>query len=189
VPIDAELLFQAVSARGRLIDAEHAADVTRADFHRAVRRLRQAGVSVGQIAAALGLSRQHVQQIVESAAERRSWRKGRPGSRDLLSCSFCGKNQKQVHKLIAGPGVYICDECVERVRAVLAPPGTTVRTPIATIEPVGAADGAEQCSFCGKRRLQVAAMAATGNAATCNECLDLCDEIILDELADLQYRG
>lgn len=32
---------------------------------------------------------------------------------DLLKCSFCGKSQKQVKQLIAGPGVYICDECVE----------------------------------------------------------------------------
>jgi ATP-dependent Clp protease ATP-binding subunit ClpX len=32
---------------------------------------------------------------------------------DLLKCSFCGKNQKQVKKLIAGPGVYICDECID----------------------------------------------------------------------------
>ena len=32
---------------------------------------------------------------------------------DLLKCSFCGKSQKQVRKLIAGPGVYICDECIE----------------------------------------------------------------------------
>jgi ATP-dependent Clp protease ATP-binding subunit ClpX len=32
---------------------------------------------------------------------------------DLLKCSFCGKTQKQVKKLIAGPGVYICDECIE----------------------------------------------------------------------------
>src|SRR5699024_6315062 len=32
---------------------------------------------------------------------------------DLLKCSFCGKSQKQVVKLIAGPGVYICDECIE----------------------------------------------------------------------------
>ena len=31
----------------------------------------------------------------------------------LLKCSFCGKNQKQVRKLIAGPGVYICDECID----------------------------------------------------------------------------
>lgn len=32
---------------------------------------------------------------------------------DILKCSFCGKSQKQVKKLIAGPGIYICDECVE----------------------------------------------------------------------------
>ena len=31
---------------------------------------------------------------------------------ELLKCSFCGKSQKQVMKLIAGPGVYICDECI-----------------------------------------------------------------------------
>ena len=34
-------------------------------------------------------------------------------SKDTLKCSFCGKSQKQVIKLIAGPGVYICDECIE----------------------------------------------------------------------------
>jgi ATP-dependent Clp protease ATP-binding subunit ClpX len=34
-------------------------------------------------------------------------------SGDLLKCSFCGKSQKQVKKLIAGPGVYICDECID----------------------------------------------------------------------------
>ena len=34
-------------------------------------------------------------------------------SSDLLKCSFCGKSQKQVRKLIAGPGVYICDECID----------------------------------------------------------------------------
>ena len=31
----------------------------------------------------------------------------------LISCSFCGKSQDQVKKIIAGPGVYICDECIE----------------------------------------------------------------------------
>ncbi len=34
-------------------------------------------------------------------------------STQSLKCSFCGKSQKQVIKLIAGPGVYICDECIE----------------------------------------------------------------------------
>ncbi|MPZ26690.1 MAG: hypothetical protein GEV12_09575 [Micromonosporaceae bacterium] len=39
---------------------------------------------------------------------------------DLLKCSFCGKSQKQVKKLIAGPGVYICDECVGLCDEILA---------------------------------------------------------------------
>ncbi len=41
------------------------------------------------------------------------------GSGDLLKCSFCGKSQKQVKKLIAGPGVYICDECIELCNEIL----------------------------------------------------------------------
>ena len=38
---------------------------------------------------------------------------------DLLKCSFCGKSQKQVKKLIAGPGVYICDECIELCNEII----------------------------------------------------------------------
>jgi ATP-dependent Clp protease ATP-binding subunit ClpX len=37
----------------------------------------------------------------------------------LLKCSFCGKSQKQVKKLIAGPGVYICDECIELCNEII----------------------------------------------------------------------
>jgi ATP-dependent Clp protease ATP-binding subunit ClpX len=40
-------------------------------------------------------------------------------SGDLLKCSFCGKSQKQVRKLIAGPGVYICDECIELCNEII----------------------------------------------------------------------
>ncbi len=40
-------------------------------------------------------------------------------STDLLKCSFCGKTQKQVAPLIAGPGVYICDECVELCNEII----------------------------------------------------------------------
>ncbi len=40
-------------------------------------------------------------------------------SSDLLKCSFCGKSQKQVKKLIAGPGVYICDECIELCNEII----------------------------------------------------------------------
>ena len=51
-------------------------------------------------------------------------RKGRGVARigesgDLLKCSFCGKSQKQVKKLIAGPGVYICDECIDLCNEII----------------------------------------------------------------------
>ncbi len=38
---------------------------------------------------------------------------------ELLKCSFCGKTQKQVKKLIAGPGVYICDECIDLCNEII----------------------------------------------------------------------
>ena len=38
---------------------------------------------------------------------------------DLLHCSFCGKSQHQVTKLVAGPGVFICDECVDLAHRIV----------------------------------------------------------------------
>src|SRR5574341_2366051 len=65
--------------------------------------------------------------------------KGSSGSRVNYNCSFCGKNQDQVRRLIAGPGaVYICDECVELCREIIQEDSsTTVRakTPLQRIPP------------------------------------------------------
>ncbi len=51
-----------------------------------------------------------------------------------LKCSFCGKSQEQVRKLIAGPGVYICDECVELCNEILdeelMEEGTALSSPV-----------------------------------------------------------
>ncbi|MDR2373218.1 MAG: ATP-dependent Clp protease ATP-binding subunit ClpX [Bifidobacteriaceae bacterium] len=55
------------------------------------------------------------------------------GGADLLKCSFCGKSQKHVRKLIAGPSVYICDECVELCNEIIAE----------EVQPKGAAAAAE----------------------------------------------
>lgn len=102
-----------------------------------------------------------------------------PGYEGLLSCSFCGSSQEQVDKLIAGPHGYICDGCVSRAHAVIAAPDHTASTPIATIQRV--TDETESCSFCGKHRRQVAAMVSTGDMQICDECVELCDEIISEE--------
>ncbi|MCZ4496064.1 MAG: clpX, partial [Thermoleophilia bacterium] len=43
----------------------------------------------------------------------------RTTDQEQLLCSFCGKSQRQVKKLIAGPGVYICDECIELCNEII----------------------------------------------------------------------
>jgi len=44
----------------------------------------------------------------------------RDTSQQHLTCSFCGKSQDEVKKLIAGPAVYICDECIELCNDIIA---------------------------------------------------------------------
>ena len=191
MPVDPELLTAARAAEARLIDAERAADIAQADFHHSVRRLQLAGGSLREIADALGLSHQRVHQIVEGAGGTRPWRraarpgKGNPGPGAMLECSFCGKPQKQVRKLIAGPGVYICNECIERADRVIAT-GKPAATPLSAMTSAGDHNqyGAPvKCSFCGKRRHQVTGLASAARVTVCTECLALCHEIINEELA------
>jgi ribosomal protein L37AE/L43A len=181
-----ELLTEARHAQERLIDAERDVEVARAEFHRAVRRLHLHGSSLRELAANLGLSHQRVHQIVEEAGGSRRWVRIRDpgrGHEPLLVCTFCGKNQKHVKKLIGGPGVYICDECITLASRVIGS-GRAVRTELGPIDN-GPRNG-ERCSFCGKTREQMARIAAgqprLGHpvtiAAICSECLALCAEII-----------
>ncbi len=184
-----ELLAQARQAQERLIDAERDADVARAEFHRAVRRLHLQGSSLRELAAALGLSHQRVHQIVEAAGGSRRWRR-RHNPRPDLACSFCGRPQPKARKLIAGPGVYICERCVGLAKTVIDS-GQAAATELGPVNPVPEQDQRARCSFCGKYRHQVAGLAgasaettgkSSGSAAICAECLSLCDEIVAEEL-------
>ncbi|MDZ4064298.1 MAG: ClpX C4-type zinc finger protein, partial [Coriobacteriia bacterium] len=60
-------------------------------------------------------------------------------SAEHLKCSFCGKSQRQVRKLIAGPGVYICDECIDLCNDIVEDEVvTTELTPFAEELPIPA---------------------------------------------------
>jgi ATP-dependent protease Clp ATPase subunit len=108
---------------------------------------------------------------------------------NLLACSFCGNPQDKTRKLIAGPGVYICDGCIRLAGCVLGS-GESAQTAFGPVMAVMEQDGQVQCSFCGKDRSQAAGLAAlpgvqlerTGaSPAICSECQELCNEIILEE--------
>jgi len=205
--MDSDLLAEARRAQERLIDAERDADVARADFHRAVRRLHLHGASLRELAGALGLSHQRVHQIVESAGGSRRWLRDSPKSRPApqVACTFCGRDRAQAAKLIAGPHAYICDTCAPQARTVISS-GPQPGSPFApVIMPSG--PGQPQCepdyepklklacSFCGKQPHQVAGLAASSippapsptpqgllpRAMICPECLDLCDEIFAED--------
>jgi hypothetical protein len=179
--MDEQLLAAARQAQDQLIEADHAAEVAKAQFHRAVRRLHLSGASLRELAAALSLSHQRVHQIVETAGGGRRWgRRGRFPAE--LACSFCGRSQRKSRKLVAGPDVYICANCVDVAETVIrsGQPADTALGPLYSV-----ADDAPQhrCSFCGKRRHPVTGLAASDDAAICTQCLALCREIHAEQLA------
>ncbi len=112
--LNTELLDKARSAGRQVEEAERQALLARGDYHAAIRRLHLSGGSLREIAEALGVSHQRVQQIVSGAGGtwwRRIWRTRNVG-RDA-ACTWCGRPPSEVAKLIAGPDVFICDACVQ----------------------------------------------------------------------------
>jgi hypothetical protein len=182
--VDEMLLGEARRAQEQLTQAEHSAEVARAEFHRAVHRLVMHSSSLRDVAVALGLDDGQLHEIIQAAAA--LGRSYPPG----LACRFCGAGQRAVRKLIAGPGVYICDGCVGRAGGVIRS-GQAAVTQLGSVHALPEQDKLACCSFCDKYRDQVtglvAVLAEAGDEipgpAICVECLSLCEEIVLEELA------
>ena len=182
--MDEALLAEARQAQRQLIRAERDAEVARAGFRRAVHRLVMHSSSPREVAVALGLSDGQLHEITEAAA---ASARRYPAE---LACRFCGARQRAVGKLIAGPGVYICDGCVGRAGSVIRSGGAAV-TQLGSVNAVPEQDKLAWCTFCDKYRDQVTGLAAMSaesgdeisGPAICVECLSMCEEIIVDELA------
>ena len=176
--LDQELLRKAEAAGSRVAETERQTQLARAEYHTVVRRLHLAGGSLREIAQALGLSHQRVQQIVNAGGGswwQRIWRTRNP-KRDAV-CTFCERPPSEVAKLIAGPDVYICDSCVARAEVLLGGGARSSRTPPLT---VATGRARARCSFCGGRNGRERPLAAGSAAAVCGECLRLCREILTD---------
>ncbi len=173
--LDRELLEAARTAAGRLDDAEREALLTRADYHTAVRRLHLAGGSLREIAQALALSHQRVQQIVRGAGG--SWWTRVWHSRTIRPdaiCTWCGRPPSEVAKLIAGPRVYICDACVDAAERVVA----GVRNDAGPFRQVKTKSAARRCGFCGRRANKDRSLVTASPAHVCTQCLRVCREIL-----------
>jgi hypothetical protein len=182
VVLNPELLERAKAAGGGLSEAERQALLARAEYHAAIRRLHLAGGSLREIAEALSLSHQRVQQIVSLAGGtwwRRVWRT-RAMPTDAV-CTWCGRPPSEVLKLIAGPNVYICDACV--ASAELSGAGRAGAGPFAGAKKGGLALALpyvrrRRCAFCdrgpGKERALVQAPAGH----VCSDCVRVCREIL-----------
>jgi hypothetical protein len=172
--IDQELLKKAQSAGDRLVEAEQQTLLARTEYHTTVRRLHLAGGSLREIAEALGVSHQRVQQIVDDAGGSwwtRVWRT-RTVKRDAV-CSFCTRPPSEVSKLIAGPNVYICNACVDHAEQVAAGGSKAPSLFFLSRGNVRCA-----CSFCGEKRDKGRPVVTRGESNVCGDCLRLCREIL-----------
>jgi hypothetical protein len=169
--LDPDLLAAARTMSDRFSAAERQAELARADYHTAVRRLHLAGSSLREIASALSISHQRVQQIVDAAGGswwRRAW--GSRSQRPDTVCRWCGRSPAEVKKLVAGPRVFICDRCVAAAETALA---GTARPPFATTTSRTA-----RCSFCGKRGGRDRQIASSDLGHVCSKCVTTCREIM-----------
>jgi ClpX C4-type zinc finger len=100
---------------------------------------------------------------------------------NVLSCSFCGKAQGEVQKLIAGPTVFICNECVDVCVDIIAEDARQekLRADIAASDerPAGPLRQlAQTCTFCGKVTPHVVHIENRG--VLCGECADAVEEAL-----------
>lgn len=166
------LLKKASDAGAQLAEADRQALLARAEYHTAIRRLHLGGASLREIAEALSLSHQRVQQIVRAAGGSwwQIWKRRRVKA-DAI-CTWCDRPASEVSKLIAGPAVFICNSCTEAAERVIQ--GTkSGRSDLGSAERGSKA----RCSFCRKRPDEQRSL-VIGPANVCSECLGICREIL-----------
>ena len=168
--VDQEQLRGVREAAARLAENEREVLLARAEYHTGIRRLHLAGASLREIAQALELSHQRVQQVVQGAGGTwwsRLWRT-RKISRDAV-CTFCARPPSEVAKLVAGPNVYICEGCVTAAERAAPEAPAPVRSGSARSR-----KPSRHCSFC----LKDPPVFRGSEAQVCARCLVLCREIM-----------
>ena len=166
--IDNELLAAATDPRVRMEEAQRALTERRSEFEDAVRAYHAAGATFGEVVATLAIDGSAASRILGLTPH------------DLLVCSFCGTSQRDAASMIAGPFVYICDRCVASAIARIEDgPQREMEGTAMVLVPAGEV---ATCGFCERERSQAAHLVSVpGGARICDDCLDLCTQIIEEE--------
>ncbi len=98
-------------------------------------------------------------------------------------CSFCGKSRDKVPKMFAGPRVFICSECITICNEIILDDAEmkSLQPELFEMPPPPKTSYDLQCSFCGKSQDEVQKLIAGPMVYICNECIDVCNEIIRDD--------
>lgn len=184
MPLDEALVKAALVAKVRCRKVELQLADAKNEFSQSVRLMHNSGASLRDIAQVLGLSHQRVHQLVGSGGSGAWGRLGWGGKRGMTShsswfCSFCSAAQSDTNKLVAGPGVWICERCIAS-----ATPIATKRAP--NLEDsnrfrlAAPSDHDLHCNFCGRKLRRVASLVSGGSPTRniCLDCLGLCNEVI-----------
>ncbi len=86
---------------------------------------------------------------------------------NITLCSFCGKSYGEVKKMVAGPGVRICDNCIKLCHSALT----------------GRPDNRTLCSFCGRTQAEVKMLIPGRGVYICEKCVVLCKSVLDKEFA------
>ncbi len=116
---------------------------------------------------------------------------GRPMTRrnSRIRCSFCNISQADTKKLVAGPGVYICESCVAAARAVVTSGAPAKGPRQVVLRP--STDEEHPCTFCDAAGRPARSMVKGGRGRICGTCLALCESVITEgvEHAPPRPRG
>lgn len=186
-PLDEVLLSDALAVRERCTELELQLAQQKADFGRAVRRLHASGASLREIAGALELSHQRVHQLI-GTSEPEGWiARLTPGRkpvrrRSSAACSFCEVSEVDTARLVAGPGVYICDKCIRTATLVAIRNQPSSDSEHVRFTPVLPQDHGVRCDFCsrGLRRSERIWRGGRHGHTICDQCLRLCSEILAE---------
>ncbi|MGO1055856.1 ClpX C4-type zinc finger protein [Crossiella sp. CA198] len=166
MPVDETLLAATRAATEQWRAAQRATEAAKAEYQRSIRRLHLSGASLREIADALDLSHQRVHQLVEAAGGVPDWRPRKTPSG--LACSFCAAPEEECGRLVAGPQIFICDNCVNQAQLVLA--GHPSR--------LDQAAGRFTCSFCAKPATETGPLATGPGVRICGGCANFAAEVV-----------